>query len=246
MIVRLIDTGWEVIHQPAHGLLAFQLAMHWQAGKRPQRWPETLIALTEHDDGQDPYEGRNHLTEAGAPKHFQVLDYSVLQMKRMVGIALQKSRWNALMVSMHATFLYGKKQGQSAELDQFLEQQSQNQRTWRRECGTTAAAARYAYDFVQWCDAFSLILCLNEVPTEGRHLEISVGPDGERYFVFQRANGSLGVDPWPFEVGTFTVGVECLALGTLKFAHDRELYDALQQAPVQVREWRLTERAGKP
>jgi hypothetical protein len=244
MIVRLIDTGWEVIHQPAHGLLAFQLAMHWQAGKRPQHWPETLIALTEHDDGQDPYEGRNHLTEAGAPKHFQILDYSVMQMKHMVEIALQKSRWNALMVSMHATYLYTEKRGQSAELDEFLDQQQQCQRTWRRQYGSTKAVAQYAYNFVQWCDAFSLILCMGQVPPEGRRLEISAGPDGVHYYVFQCPDGTLVVDPWPYEVDTFEVAIEYATLSQLIFADDAALYNALQQAPAQVRTWRLSERGG--
>ena len=237
MIVHLVDAGWEIVHQPAHGLLAFQLAMHWHPDTRPQHWPETLIALTEHDDGQDPYEGRNHLTEAGAPLHFQVLEFSAYQAKKMIEVALQKSRWNALMVSMHASFLYDEKRGKSPELDEFLDQQKQNQLSWRRQYGVTKAVAQYAYDFVQWCDAFSLVLCLNQVPPEGRRLEISIGPDGVHYYVFQRTDGSLCVDPWPYAVSEFTAYIEFNTLTQLMFADDRELYNALQQAPIQVREW---------
>ena len=142
MIVKLVDTGWEIAHQPAHGLLAFQLALHWETAKRPHQWAETLIALTEHDDGQDPYQNRNHLTTAGAPLHFQVLEFSETQAKAMVEVALEKSRWNALMVSMHATFLYEEKRGQSAELDTFLDQQKQNQPAWRKQYGATKAVAQ--------------------------------------------------------------------------------------------------------
>lgn len=239
MITRLIDAGWEVIHQPAHALLAFQLALHWQPGKRPERWPETLIALTEHDDGQDAYEGRNHLTEAGAPRHFQVLEYSVSQMQNMIAIALQKSRWNALMESMHITFLYEEKRGQSADLDNCLDQQRKNQQSWRKQYGVSKEVASYAYDFVQWCDAFSLILCQNQVPPEGRRLEISVGPDGDHYYVFQRPNGTLGVDPWPYEADTFTVHIEYVTLDQLTFRDDKALYNALQKAPIQIQEWTL-------
>lgn len=239
MIVRLVDVGWEIVHQPAHGLLAFQLAMHWHPDKRPQHWPETLIALTEHDDGQDPYEGRNHLTEAGAPLHFQVLEFSTQQAKKMVEVALQKSRWNALMVSMHASFLYEEKRGQAAELDEFLDQQKQNQLSWRRQYKVNKAVAQYAYDFVQWCDAFSLILCMNQVPPEGRRLEISVGPDKVHYYVFQREDKSVCVDPWPYNVPEFTAHMEYYTLTQLMFADDAQLYKALQQAPVQVREWTL-------
>jgi Protein of unknown function (DUF3891) len=237
MIVKLTATGWEIIHQPAHGLLAFQLGQHWQPGERPLHWPETLIALTEHDDGQDPYDGRNHLTELGAPLNFQELEFSVDQMKNMVSIALQKSRWNALMVSMHSTFLYEEKRGADAALDTFLDQQKENQRSWRRQYGVTKAEAAYAYDFVQWCDAFSLILCLNQLPPEGRRLEISKGPDGKSYFVFQRPDGSLSVDPWPYESAHFSVNLEYYCLGQLVFKDDHELYNALQEAPAQVTKW---------
>lgn len=241
MIVRSVSTGWEIAHQPAHGMLAFQLAMHWHPDKRPQHWPETLIALTEHDDGQDPYKGRNHLTAAGAPLNFQELEYSAEQAKKMIDVALQKSRWNALIVSMHATFLYEEKRGNSPDLDAFLDQQKENQQSWRRAYDTTKAVARYAYDFVQWCDAFSLILCLNQVPPEGRRLEISVGPDGEHYYVFQRPNGSIGVDPWPYEVGTFTATIEYYTLHQLAFKDDNELHNMIQKAPVQVREWQFSQ-----
>ncbi|MBO0952774.1 DUF3891 family protein [Fibrella forsythiae] len=240
MIVNLIDAGWEITHQPAHGLLAFQLAMHWQPDTRPAHWPETLIALTEHDDGQLPYEGRNHLTTAGAPLHFQVLEFSVEQAKNMVNVALQKSRWNALMVSMHASFLYEEKRGESAGLDEFLDEQKENQQSWRREYKVSKAVAQYAYDFVQWCDAFSLILCLNQVPPEGRRLEISIGPDGVHYYVFQRKDESIGVEPWPYNVPEFTAHIEYNSLNQLVFTDDQELYNALQKAPVQVREWRLS------
>ena len=237
MIVKLTATGWDIIHQPAHGLLAFQLGQPWQLAKRPLHWPETLIALTEHDDGQDPYEARNHLTELGAPLNFQDLEFSVAQTQNMVSIALQKSRWNALMVSMHSTFLYEEKRGTDAALDAFLDQQKENQQSWRRQYGVTKAEATYAYDFVQWCDAFSLILCLNQLPPEGRRLEISKGPDGTSHFVFQRPDGSLGVDPWPYEPAQFSVDLEYYCLGQLSFGDDHELYNALQKAPAQVSQW---------
>ncbi|MBO0929365.1 DUF3891 family protein [Fibrella aquatilis] len=239
MIVKLASTGWEIIHQPAHGLLAFQLGQQWKAAKRPLHWPETLIALTEHDDGQEPYEGRNHLTPLGAPLNFQELSYSVEQMRNMVSIALQKSRWNALMVSMHSTFLYEEKRDTDPALDEFLDQQKQNQQSWRRQYGVTKAEATYAYDFVQWCDAFSLILCLDQVPPEGRRLEISKGPDGTPYYVFQRPDGTLGLDPWPYDPVQLTVSIEQSTVPQLVFADDRELYNALQQAPIETKTWTL-------
>ena len=237
MIVSQTDAGWQVINQQAHGLLAVQAAMHWRADKRPVHWIETLIALTEHDDGQEPWEGRNHLTAAGAPLPFQIPEYSIEQCRNMIEIGLQKSRWNALMLSMHTSFLYKQKRGSDPELDQFLDQQATNQPKWRKQYGATKADAAYAYAFVQWCDALSLVLCLNQIPPESRRLEVSLGPDGSSYFIFQRDDESLGLDPWPFDKDEFSVHVEAFKLVQLVFKDDKELYNAMQNAEIEIREW---------
>lgn len=237
MIVTQTDAGWQIINQQAHGLLAVQLALQWKASKRPVHWIETLIALTEHDDGQDPWEGRNHLTKAGGPLHFQILEYSITQCRNLIQIGLQKSRWNALMMSMHTSFLYEPKRGTDKVLDTFLDQQKENQATWRKQWKATKAEADYAYSFVQWCDALSLILCMSQVPPEKRRLEVSVGPDGNSYYIHQRNDATLTIDPWPFEASTFSVHVEAFQPGQLVFKNDQELYEVMQQSPIHRQEW---------
>ncbi|MCX6217734.1 DUF3891 family protein [Spirosoma sp.] len=241
MIVTQTDEGWEIINQQAHGLLAVQLALEWQIDERPVHWVETLIALTEHDDGQDAWEGRNHLTTAGAPLHFKILEYSVEQCRKMIQIGLQKSRWNALLMSMHTTFLYESKRGTDKALDEYLDQQVSNQTKWRSELNATKEEAAYAYAFLQWCDALSLILCLGQVPPEGRRLEVSLGPDGAPYFIHQRTDGTLVMEPWPFKSPSFDVHVESFQLDQLVFKNDKQLYNALQDAPVCVKEWTFCE-----
>lgn len=238
MIVSQTNTGWQIINQQAHGLLAVQAAVHWQADKRPAHWVETLIALTEHDDGQVPWKGRNHLTVAGAPLHFRITEYSVEQCRNMIEISLAKSRWNALLVSMHATYLYEPKRGEDKVLDEFLDQQTGNQTKWRKIYKASKAEAEYAYAFLQWCDALSLILCLDQLPIDERRLEISPGPDRIPYYIHRRnADASLCVDPWPFDVPTFSVHVETFQLTQLAFNDDNELYNAIQNAPVVIKEW---------
>lgn len=242
MIATQTDTGWTITNQQAHGMLAFQLALHWQLDKRPVHWIETLIAITEHDDGQQPWSGRNHLTTAGAPLDFQILEYSVEQCRNMIQIGLQKSRWNALMMSMHTTFLYESKRGTDKALDTFLDQQRDNQIKWRRQSKATKEAAAYAYAFVQWCDALSLILCMDQIPPEARRLEVSVGPDGVSYFIHQRPDGSLSLDPWPFDQPTVNVHVETFQLSQLAFQSDKELYNTIQDAPLAIKEWAFREK----
>ncbi|GAB3699675.1 hypothetical protein GCM10027592_25980 [Spirosoma flavus] len=237
MLVNQTDSGWNIIHQPAHGLLALQLALAWKIDKRPTQWVETLTAIGEHDDGQVPWKGRNHLTASGAPLHFKLIDYSLEQCRNLIQIGLQKSRWNALMVSMHTSFLYEPKRGSSEELDTFLEQQIANQTLWRKETKTTKAEAKYAYEFLQWCDALSLILCLQQIPPEERRLEVSKGPDGVAYFIYQRTDGTLALDPWPFDQSNFEVHTEAFQLNQLVFKSDQQLYQAIQEAEVEVQRW---------
>ncbi|AKD56661.1 DUF3891 family protein [Spirosoma radiotolerans] len=242
MIVTQTDTGWQIINQQAHGLLAVQVALHWRPDSRPVNWIETLIALTEHDDGQDAWEGRNHLTTAGAPLHFQLLQYSVEQCRKLIQIGLQKSRWNALLMSMHTSFLYEPKRGTDKELDEFLDQQVTNQTKWRKEIKATKKEADYAYAFLQWCDALSLVLCMDQVPPESRRLEVSLGPDGIPYYIHQRTDASLSMEPWPFDTPAFAVHVETFLLDKLVFKNDKQLYTALQNAPVGVKEWTFREK----
>ncbi len=238
MIVTQTDQGWQIINQQAHGLLAVQAALHWQTDKRPIHWIETLIALTEHDDGQDPWEGRNHLTKAGAPLHFEILQYSVEQCRRMIQIGLQKSRWNALLMSMHTSFLYEPKRGEDPALDEFLDQQTANQTKWRKQYKATRSDAQYGYAFLQWFDALSLILCQDQLPMNERRLEVSLGPDGVAYYISRRnADQSLCVDPWPFDVPEFSVHIEAVQLKQLTFADDTELYKAIQDGVVDVTDW---------
>ena len=241
MIVNQTDTGWALINQQAHGLLAVQFALHWRVDKRPVHWAETLTALTEHDDGQGPWEERNHLTTAGAPLHFQLLQYSVEQCRKMIQIGLQKSRWNALLMSMHTSFLYEPKRGADKALDEFLDQQITNQVKWRRESKSTKTDTTYAYAFLQWCDALSLILCMNQIPPEGRRLEVSIGPDRIPYFIHQRTDGTLGLEPWPFEIPMVKVHIETFQVKQVVFKNDKQLYNAMQDSLVTTKEWTFQE-----
>ncbi|PKK38585.1 hypothetical protein BWI96_00660 [Siphonobacter sp. SORGH_AS_0500] len=237
MIVLPAPYGWEVIHQQAHGMLALQLAMQWKVNKRPVRWIETLVALTEHDDGQEPWEGRNHLTDAGAPLNFEMIQYSVPQCINVIQIGLEKSRWNALMTSMHISFLYEPKRTQSSELDQLLHEQTRLQEKWRNHYHVGKDEVTYAYAFLQWCDALSLILCQNQLPVDERRLEISKSPDGECSYVFQRKNGTIGVEPWPFQKQKFTVEIESYQVEKLTFTDDKDLFNTMQHSTVIDKSW---------
>lgn len=239
MIVNVKKNGWEIIHQRAHGLLAMQLASHWRPDQRPSRWIETLLAIAEHDDSQDDWQGTNHLNDNGTPMNFDMKKFFLTQIKRVTAMSEHKSRWIALLISKHMSFLYEPMRGDNAELDAFLDDQKQRQHRLRQELKVKALEVQYAYDLMQWCDQFSLILCLDDLPTGERALEISKGPDGRRYEVIQRTDTTLKVEPWPFENDDFTVQVETCVVQRLFFESDNQLLEAMKATPVQTKTWQL-------
>ena len=86
--------------------------------------------------------------------------------------------------------------------------------------------------FLQWCDRLSLILCQRALPERERWLEISVGPDGERYDVLQRDDDTITIKPWPFREARFVVVADARYLTQLSFKNNAELVAALEAAAV--------------
>ncbi|MCY7352580.1 MAG: DUF3891 family protein [Cytophagaceae bacterium] len=238
MIAKTHQRGWEIIYQKAHGLLAMEFGLHWETAQRPPRFAETLAAILEHDDGLNDTEV-HALTDVGAPLHFELLEYTIEQCRSVTHLTRQKSRWTALMVSLHMSFLYEEKRGQDAELAAFLEEQKAWQRRYLRELGIKREVAQRAYEFLEWCDAFSLLLCQDKIQMEQRKMEISNGPDGTVHQVWQRDDGSLCVEPWPFAVDHFEVSVESRIIEQLKFDSTDELRTALETTDPIENRWRL-------
>ncbi|MFZ0390507.1 MAG: DUF3891 family protein, partial [Calditrichia bacterium] len=138
------------------------------------------------------------------------------------------------------SFLYERRMGESSELDKFLEEQSSFRSRLRQELKISAAETQKAYDFMQWCDRLSLVLCQRNLPARERLLEISRGPDKENYNIRQNQDESVTVTPWPFESSSFTVTVEAAYLTELKFQDNKELAEALRKAPVKTLHWDFT------
>ncbi len=237
MIVKSISIGWEVIYQRAHGLLAAELAFYWKIADRPPYFMKTLLTIAEHDDGVPESQMAENLTEAGAPKHFKLLGRSVVQYRSVMEIATSKSQWNALLTSMHMTFLYEDKKYEDADIEQFIKAQHKFQKAARKELKISKEDAESAYRFVEWSDALSLLLCMDQIQPEQRKMDVSVGPDGQMYQIWQDDDERLRVEPWPFEPDTFEVNVEYRELAQLKFKSANELSQCLQSAEISVRNW---------
>ncbi|RNI28774.1 DUF3891 family protein [Rufibacter latericius] len=239
MIVNTHERGWEIIYQQAHALLAAEIGFAWRSDKRPLHFMQTLAAIAQHDDGQKDWNGRYALTPAGAPANFTQLPFCLEQAQQVMKEARFQGQWRSLLTSMHLSFLYEELRGQKKDWDAFLDEQLASQKRWRQQLRISKAHAQYAYDFMQWCDRFSLILCRNELPEMERALEISNGPDQVRYEVTQLKAGPVRVHPWPFQEKQVALSVEARCLTQLQFSSDQELATAMWQAPICRKEWIL-------
>jgi len=243
MIVNSTPAGWQIIYQQAHALLAAQLAWPWPPTMPPDRWVGLLAAITQHDDEQEEWRGHgghHGLTPAGAPANFTQKTFSMAQARGVLAAARFQGQWRSLLTSLHLSRLYEDLRGSTPEITAFLDELRAGQQQWRRALKVNKAEAQAAYDLLHWADRFSLILCRGEVPEMGRSLEISRGPDGQRYDLRQlHPGGPVQVQPWPFATPEMEVSVEASVLTQLRFRDDAELAGALRAAPIETLRWTL-------
>jgi hypothetical protein len=237
MIVNLQPDGWEIIYHRAHALLAAQIAGCWRADKGHSRRYETIAAISHHDDLEKEWED-DQLTVAGAPLDFTLEKQDSLpQLRRHADEALYRSRWVAMLISMHCCYLNQGQGSSDPDMAAFLDEQHQRQQRWREELQITKTEALAAYDFMRWCDRLSLILCQRQIPMGGRRLEIITDYEGHRYTIARAKTGSLQVDPWPFAADECSVSVEACYLSQLQFASNEVLNQALRKAPRKTLVW---------
>lgn len=240
MIVNYVPTGWQIIYQQAHALLAAQLLHQWPPFLPSDQWVGLLVAAAQHDDEQADWTGHYGLTPAGAPANFTMKEFSLEQATQLMRAARFQGRWRSLLTSLHMSTLYESLRGQKPDIDTFLDEQRACQQRWRRELRLKKSEADQAYTLLHWCDRLSLILCRQEIPEMGRALEIYPGPDGRRYEVLRPGEeGPVQVRPWPFTEPQFTVSVEATMLHQLQFRDDTELAQRLREAPIETLRWEV-------
>ncbi|QEC74745.1 DUF3891 family protein [Mucilaginibacter ginsenosidivorax] len=237
MIVNYTESGWEVITQRAHGLLAAQIAQQWKHYIRSNRWTELLLAIAEHDDAQVELERDNLLTPQGGPIDFKMKVFEQRHCTQTIDFALSKSRYIALLCSMHLDFVYGTECIHNVPARKFMQEQKNLQKRWRKELGLTQAEAERDYRLLEWCDALSLLLCQQENQPEARAVEISKGPDNKEHRLIQSADHTLTVEPWPFESSGFEVCFETRLIPQLRFKNAAAFRSAFLEAAVTEKRW---------
>jgi len=242
MIVTSHQKGWKIINQRSHGLLAAMLAYQYDIDLPDDVIVPTLIAIAEHDDGVKETTNEKNLTEAGAPRHFMVSDDSkkadLTQPVNVIEISSSKSQLNALLTSLHMKFLYsGHRDGKDKELDTFLKDQEKFRIDALKNLNIDKKYADRLYRFLEWCDAFSLLICMDKIQPQGRKMEISQSPDGDMNQTFYKTNHEITVEPWVFKNDTFKVFYEYKILEQLKFNSIEEFNEVCKNTPVQRQEF---------
>lgn len=227
MIVAYEEQSWKIITQRTHGLLAGQICAQWKLTDQPERWVETLIATTEHDDVFNEFERNPLIDDNGAPINFKETRFDLDCSARLMDMALTKSRFIALLIGRHIQFTHGS----DALARQFITNLKKQERKWIKEAGVTKNSVGMAYELLEFCDAFSLLICQSQIPPEGRRVEISSGPDGTSYVLYQKEDAIL-VEPWPFVAEKFSVSFEARTIKQLKFRSDEELRSKLKSSAV--------------
>ncbi|MCX3267513.1 DUF3891 family protein [Pedobacter agri] len=237
MIVNYVESGWQITTQRAHGLLAGQICARWKLSNQPDNWLETLIATTEHDDVYNEFDKKPLLDDNGAPINFKDTSFELEACQKQIDMALTKSRFIALLISRHIAFTHG----EDPLAKDFITELKLKEKTWTNEASVSKNDIDQAYELLEFCDAFSLLICQNLVPPENRLLEISKGPDGKAYKMHEQ-NGSIIVDPWPFLPDKFEINYETRNLKQLKFDSDDEFREALKTASVLINKVKISNK----
>ena len=242
MIVTSHRKGWKIINQRSLGLLAAMLAYQYDIDLPNDIMVPTLIAIAEHDDGAAETQQSKNLTEAGAPRHFTIEDgkkkTDIKQKLSVMELATAKSQLNALLTSMHIDFVFGEEERAKDEnLKNFLKEQVINRRNILKALSIDQNYADRLYRFVEWCDAFSLLICMDKIQPEGRKMEISEGPDGVVNQTFYKAKNVISVEPWVFKNDTFQAFYEYKIIEQLQFSSIEEFNEVCEKTPVQREEF---------
>ena len=244
MIVIQAVESWEIIFQPAHGLLAHQLAEQFSESMRSRYWPETKAAILIHDDAKEEMASRTsqYLTPLGAPRNFSDIEMTAVQRfeesKRKLNAAYRKHSWIGLLNSLHLQTLYGSEEV-SDDLVELLNTEKVRRRKTLRHLSAKMSELAEAYSLMRWCDRCSLILCQDQLPAMQRKLEIITTNDHGQFLIWKTEDENVSVDPWPFASTEFQISVEVHRINQLQFDSENEFADVLSKSLPDTLSWKL-------
>ncbi len=243
MIVNTTNKGWEIISQYAHGLLAGRIAAQIHPKYRPVQWVETLTAVIEHDDKQIDLGIQSCLSDSGVPLDFTLSkaepqEMVVQRAQGLMELALNKSRWIALLISCHLDFLYNNENA-GEELKGFLKEGLNFRKKAAKKFDLTEKKIQEYYQILKFSDRLSLILCKNEIPEKGRKLEINKSINDQTFYVSKNEENQITIDPWCFKDQSFDLSVETRYVKQTTFRSGDALKSTLDKTEVTLKDFRI-------
>jgi Protein of unknown function (DUF3891) len=238
MLLRRDGDDAIAIGQPAHAWISGQLARAWGNERfgAVEPWEEVCLAAEQHDIGMAEWERAPTLNpETGLPRSFMELELGEhLEIWwRAAPLVLPQSRYAALLVSMHGTALYERRDlarlapADVERVQGFLAGQRELQE--RLLAGLPAADKVPRNQRLVWTwDSLSLGLLLDWMP-----FELTAVPSAEApvdIAVRLAPDGRVALDPWPFAAPRLTVRSEGRRL-TGRFDEEAAMRAALAAAP---------------
>jgi Protein of unknown function (DUF3891) len=242
VLLRSDGDGVIAIGQPAHAWLSGQLARAWGNERfgAVEPWEEVCLAAEQHDVGMAAWERRPTLNpETGLPRSFMELelDEHLEIWWSAAPLVIPQSRYAALLVSLHGTALYERRdlaRLEPADVERvrsFLADQHALQaellEALRADPSTAAAAAdeivRRNQRLVWTWDSLSLGLLLDWAP-----FELTAVPTAAGDADIAVRDGTL--DPWPFREDRVSVRCEGRRLAG-RFDDEDAMREALAAAP---------------
>ncbi len=240
MLLRRDGDAVIAIGQPAHAWLSGQLARAWGNARfgAVEPWEEVCLGAEQHDIGMAGWERTPTLNlETGLPHSFMELglDAHLAMWSSAGGLVVPQSRYAALLVSMHGTALYSRRD-RGEPVREFLAAQRALQEellaALRADPRTAAAAeepvVRRNQRLVWTWDSLSLGVLLDwapyvleAVPAASGTVDVAVRGD--------LASGVV-LDPWPFGADRVTVRCEGRRLEG-RFDDEESMRAALAGAP---------------
>ncbi|MEO2062143.1 MAG: DUF3891 family protein [Christiangramia sp.] len=241
MIVNQVNEGWEIFSHSSHGLLAGKIANEIEDQYKCNNWAATLTAIIEHDDRQLHFSEKNYLTDLGTPRDFLLEKRKVGEItersNRLLRQAEDKSIWVAMLIIHHLQFIYKDVAKEKKTLATYLDTLESKKRTYMKCYGLTQTDVQKMYQLMVFADRCSLILCQNAIPAMQRSLEINHSINNKTYWIREKENGTVQIDPWIFKNEQFSVTAEYKLLAQPSFGSNKEFESLLNKSDVKIREW---------
>lgn len=234
MLLRRDGDDVIAIGQPAHAWLSGQLARAWGNERfgAVEPWEEVCLAAEQHDAGMAAWERRPTLNpDTGLPRSFMELplDEHLEIWWSAAPLVLSQSRYAALLVSMHGSALFERRDlarlapDDVARVRDFLAGQRELQERLLAGLGTPAELVRRNQRLVWTWDSLSLGLLLDWAPFE---LKAVPAAQGEVDIAVSEAT----LEPWPFGAPHVTFRCEGRRLSG-RFDDEAAMQEALAAAP---------------